>query len=32
MVFAADLGIFCNGIARGKLIASLVPQETFILF
>jgi len=32
IVFAADSGVFCNGIAMGKTIASQVPQGTFIPF
>jgi non-heme chloroperoxidase len=32
IVFAADSGVFCKGIAMGKAIAGKVPQGTFIPF
>jgi non-heme chloroperoxidase len=32
IVFAANSGVFCNGIAMGKAIANQVPQGTFIPF
>jgi non-heme chloroperoxidase len=32
IVFAANSGVFCNGIAMGKAIAGQVPQGTFIPF
>ncbi len=32
IVFAADSGVFCHGIAMGKAIASQVPQGRFIPF
>ncbi len=32
IVFAADSGVFCHGIAMGKAIADQVPQGTFIPF
>src|ERR1035437_113014 len=32
VVFAANSGIFCNGIAMGKAIANRVPQGSFIPF
>ena len=32
IVFAADSGVFSNGIAKGKAIASQVPQGIFIPF
>ena len=32
IAFAADSGVFPNGIAMGKAIANLVPQGTFIPF
>jgi pimeloyl-ACP methyl ester carboxylesterase len=32
IVFAADSGVFCNGIAMGKAIANQVPQGRFIPF
>ncbi len=32
IVFAANSGIYCNGIAMGKAIAAQVPQATFIPF
>jgi non-heme chloroperoxidase len=32
IVFAADSGVFCNGIAMGKAIANQVPQGTVVPF
>ena len=32
IVFAADSGVFCKGVAMGKAIAEQVPQGTFIPF
>ena len=32
IVFAANSGVFCNGIAMGKAIAAQVPHATFIPF
>lgn len=32
IVFAANSGVFCNGVAMGEAIASQVPQGTFIPF
>ena len=32
IVFAANSGIYCNGIAMGKAVAAQVPQGTFIPF